>query len=113
MAICSKLSVSLEVRSKIKKKKHWSENVSDENCSNYKTEDLEKGKNILPVHMVSVSVIASKMSAEGFNSPSWIILVLSSQELLHWKCMEIVTLNKDKNTDLGKKGALYGIFYVR
>ena len=41
-------------------------------------EDLEIGKNILPIRMASVSVIASKMSAEGFNSPSWIILVLSS-----------------------------------
>ena len=77
VVICSKLSVGLEVRSKIKKKKHWSENVLDENGSNYRIEDLEKGKNILPVCMVSVSVIASKMSAEEFNSPSWIILVLS------------------------------------
>ena len=54
VVICSKLSVSLEVRSKIKKKKHWSENVWDENGSNYRIEDLEKGKNILPVCMVSV-----------------------------------------------------------
>ena len=42
------------------------------------SKDLRIGKNILPVHMASVSVIASKMSTEGFNSPSWIILVLSS-----------------------------------
>ena len=90
-----------------------SENVSNENGSNYGIEDLEIGKNILPVRMVLVSVIASKMSPEGFNSPFLIILVLSSWELLHSKCMETVTLNKDKNTDLGERGALYGIFYVR
>ena len=46
--------------------------------SDYRIEDLEIGKNILPVCMASVSVMASKMSAEGFHSPSWIILVLSS-----------------------------------
>ena len=56
--------------------------------------------------MASVSAIASKMSAEGFNSPSWIILVLSSWELLHWKCIEIVTLNRDKNIELGRRGHL-------
>ena len=81
------------------------ENVLNENGSNYGIEDLKKmGKNILPVCMASISVIASKMPAEGFNSPSWIILVLSSWELLHCKCIEILTLNKDKNTDLRKRG---------
>ena len=33
---------------------------------------------ILPVHAVSGSDIAFRMSAVGFNNPSWIILVLSS-----------------------------------
>ena len=47
---------------------------------NYKSTDLKifKGIKLLPVCTASVSVIASKMSTEGFSSPSWIILVLSS-----------------------------------
>ena len=38
---------------------------------------------ILPVRTASGSYIAFKISAVGFNNPSWIILVLSSWELLH------------------------------
>ena len=46
------------------------------------------------------------MSAEGFNSPSWIILVLSSWELHHWKCIEIVNLDRDKDIKLERRGHL-------
>ena len=52
------------------------------------------GTSVLPVCMASVSVIASKMSADGFNSPSWIILVLSPWELLHCKYKKVIMFRK-------------------
>ena len=84
---------------------------------------FKRDKIFLPVQVASVSAIASKMSAEGFSNPSWIILVLSLWELLHQKCIEIITLNRDKNMELMRKGAhlrklaikraLDEIFYIK
>ena len=75
--ICLRLSIGLEARSK--EKKHSNENVLKENDSSCRITELKfLGISVLPVCMASVSVIASKMSTDGFNSPSWIILFLSS-----------------------------------
>ena len=65
---------------------------------------------VLPVHMASVSVIASKMSTDGFNSPSWIILVLSSWQLLHCKYTKVIIFRKIISRKLKILGE---IFYVR
>ena len=56
------------------------------------------GISVLPVHMASVSVIASKMSTDGFSSPSWIILVFSSWELLHCGYTKIIIF-KEKDLE--------------
>ena len=48
----------------------------------------------LPVCTASGSDIAFKISAVGFNNPSWIILVLSSWEMLHYRINKIVTFRK-------------------
>ena len=60
------------------------------------------GISVLPVCTASVSVIASKMSADGFNSPSWIILVLSSWELLHCGYTKVITFKKKYITKVEK-----------
>ena len=65
---------------------------SDSGCGITKLKFL--GISVLPVCMASVSVIASKMSADGFNSPSWIILVLSSWELLHCGYTKVIIFKK-------------------
>ena len=56
------------------------------------------GISVLPVRMASVLVIASKMSADGFNSPSWIILVLSSWELFHCEYTKVIIFKKNKKS---------------
>ena len=61
---------------------------------------------VLPVHSASVSVIASKMSTDGFNRPSWIILVLSSWELLHWGYTKIIIFFKKKKRSRKLKSTL-------
>ena len=83
----------LEARSK--EKKNLNENVLKENNSSCKMTELKfVGISVLPVCMASVSVIASKMSTDGFNSPSWINLVLSSWELLHCGYTKIIIFKK-------------------
>ena len=48
-------------------------NVSNVCDSIQGIKNLKVGKNILPVQVASVLAIAFKISAEGFNNPSWII----------------------------------------
>ena len=96
-AICSRLSIDLEARS-IKKGEHWNENVLKKNSPSCGITELKSvSNNVLPVHTASVSVIASKMSADGFNSPSLSILVLSSCKLLHCGYTKIIIFKKEIN----------------
>ena len=77
-AICSRLPLVWKQYLK-KRRKHWNNNVLKEDNFNYKIigQKFQRYQYFTCTHSFS-SVIASKMSAEGFSSPSWIILVLSS-----------------------------------
>ena len=82
-AICSKLSIGLEAESEKEKETFLMEmckkkyiHVILSSCKYI--DDYINIILILPVHAVSGSDMAFRMSAVGFNNPSWIILVLSS-----------------------------------